>query len=100
MTCFSLCKEKAKELEFGLGVGVEAELSGAGAAGQWDSWPKPAVVAVKSGLSHRPALLQHVKINQLIDLVLFMSNSISINEQRTRRQHVKRPDQDAPIPAR
>lgn len=35
------------------------------------------------------ALLQHVKINQLIDLVLFMSNSISINEQRTRMQNAK-----------
>lgn len=31
--------------------------------------------------------MQHVKINQLIDLVLFMSNSISINEQRTRMQN-------------
>lgn len=39
--------------------------------------------------SRSRALLQHVKINQLIDLVLFMSNSISINEQRTRMQNAK-----------
>lgn len=39
--------------------------------------------------SRSRALLQHVKINQLIDLVLFMSNSISINEQRTRMQNAR-----------